>query len=214
MLNKFVCISSAILSVVTTTLCAEKNAVEKFEEAWNNPQYTRFMAPAADINHIFCLQTDELLRQLNLTGTQLWEAEKKKAWDPKTYIPHVVSEGESFDKLDLGDEITFMRGSLQKSWLDPQVAVPVLEEVHVFERDRKVIFLGRTPNSATEQPLFHVEHSVGGTEENPTSLWRIIFLTSDKKYSEGLAEAFLSRPASFLPMFVQQYVRHDLGESK
>lgn len=213
-MNKFVCISSALLSMVTTNLCAQKNAVEEFEEAWQNQLYTHYVAPAADINHIFVQQSDEYLKKFKLTGTQLWEAEKKKAWDPKTYIPHVVSVGESFEKSDLGDEITFMRRSLQKSWLDPEVIVPVLEEVHVFERDRKVIFLGRTPNNSTEQSLFHVEHSVGGTEENPTSLWRIIFLTSDKKYSEGLAEAFLSRPASFLPMFVQQYVRHDLGESK
>ncbi len=201
MLNKFVYTGALLLSTFSTNVFAF-DAIEEFEAAWINPKYTHYEAPAANIN--------ELLDKQTLTGTQLWDAEKRKAWDPMKYIPPAVIKGVSYEKSypRTGEE-TFMRSSQQRSWLDPKVIVPVLEEVHVFEKLRKVIFLGRPADEPSGQPLFHVEHSVGGTEENPLSLWRIIMLTPDKQYVNSVEKLFTQRSKS-LPLFVQKYLEHDV----
>jgi hypothetical protein len=116
-----------------------------------------------------------------------------------------VIDGVSYDK------------SHQRSWLNPNVTVSVLEEVHVFENLRKVIFLGRTNDDSQSnsfgatQPLFHVEHSVGGSEENPLSLWRIIMLTDATKYVKAVERMFTQSPTPVLPIFVAKYLTKDLG---
>src|SRR5476651_1623229 len=140
MFNKFVYTGALLLSTFSTNVFAF-DAIEEFEAAWTNPKYTHYEVPAANIN--------ELLDKQTLTGTQLWDAEKKKASDPMKYIPHAVIKGVSYEKSQpqVGEE-TFMRSSQQRSWLDPQVIVSVLEEVHVFEKLRKVVFLGRSPDEA------------------------------------------------------------------
>lgn len=103
-----------------------------------------------------------------------------------------------------------MRTSLQKSWLDLNMTADVLEEVHVYEDLRKVIFLGRPviteKDGTVNQALFHVEHSVGGTEESPTNLWRIVFLTEDQTYPQKLNERLAAVPKETIPMFVRQYI--------
>jgi hypothetical protein len=60
------------------------------------------------------------------------------------------------------------------------------------------------------QPLFHVEHAVGGTENAPTNLWRIVVLTDepDGRYREPF-DAMAK--AGWLPGFVEIYIERDLG---
>jgi hypothetical protein len=60
------------------------------------------------------------------------------------------------------------------------------------------------------QPLFHVEHSVGGSEQEPLNLWKIVLLTSerDRRYEEPF-EQMVS--AGLLPGFIQIYIETDLG---
>src|SRR5260370_42605216 len=61
-----------------------------------------------------------------------------------------------------------------------------LEDVFVSDAKQTIYFLGR-PQMVEEsgntlvaspfQPLFHVRHGVGGSEEAPLNLWSIVLLT-------------------------------------
>jgi hypothetical protein len=62
----------------------------------------------------------------------------------------------------------------------------VVEDVCLNHDRRAATFLGRLEITddlgqqvfaATDQPLFFVEHSVGGTEDAPLNLWRSVHLT-------------------------------------
>ncbi len=68
-------------------------AVAEFEAAWNDPRTTSVELPPVDVNRVLAeqYQVDPPTR---MTRTQVWDMEVKKAWDPLTYIPHVVSEAD------------------------------------------------------------------------------------------------------------------------
>ncbi|MBP6986069.1 MAG: hypothetical protein KBB83_05700 [Alphaproteobacteria bacterium] len=212
-MKKTVYVGTLLLNTLTSDGIASKDAIQEFEGAWNNPDFTHYEAIVADVNKLIALETDVNLNKHRLTGEQLWDAEKKKAWDPQTYIPHAVIKGESYDRSQPNeDEVTFKRRSEQRSWLDPNVIVPVLEEVHIFEKLRKAVFLGRAVDDADSikgQPIFHVEHSVGGSEDNPLSLWRIIMLTPDAKYVQTV-ESIMTQRLQSLPRFVAEYLKRDM----
>jgi len=60
------------------------------------------------------------------------------------------------------------------------------------------------------QPLFHVEHSVGGTELRPLNRWRIVHLTD--AVDERLIERFERMAASpWLAEHTEIYIRDNLG---
>jgi hypothetical protein len=60
------------------------------------------------------------------------------------------------------------------------------------------------------QPLFHVEHSVGGTDAQPLNRWRIVHHTNTN--DTRLLEAFAHMAASpWLAEHTEIYIRHDLG---
>jgi hypothetical protein len=93
----------------------------------------------------------------------------------------------------------------------------VLEETHVSHDQQRVIFLGRAellgPTGASlrsdeRQPLFHVEHAVGGTEAWPLNLWRIVHLTHGR--DRRLIDRFAALDdAHALPEFIELYIRRD-----
>jgi hypothetical protein len=59
------------------------------------------------------------------------------------------------------------------------------------------------------QPLFHVEHAVGGTEAQPLNLWRIVHLTHGR--DQRLIDRFAALDdARALPEFIELYIRRDL----
>jgi len=99
--------------------------------------------------------------------------ESKKAWDPRTFIPYVVSEGRSYGRNSLPDgSIRFCRSSMQKSWIVPGEG-RILEDVYVSDAEQSVFFLGCDRMAGEDgselvaskfQPLFHVRHAVGGAE--------------------------------------------------
>ncbi|KAK6446670.1 hypothetical protein FP744_10002920 [Trichoderma asperellum] len=61
------------------------------------------------------------------------------------------------------------------------------------------------------QALFHVEHSVTGTEDEPLNVWRIVHL--DKDEDGKINEAFAKMGASpYLREFNEVYIREDLGK--
>lgn len=194
-------------------------AREEFDEAWHNPGHTPIEPDPVDVNALLQkhYSTSEPLR---LTKPMLWDAEAKKAWDPMTYIPGVVDEGESWGRkpLENGEEF-FLRASRQRAWRTG-VDVQVLEEVYVSPGEQRVLFLGRSEASRGEgrplragshQPLFHVEHAVGGTDSHPLNLWRIVHLTTER--DDDLIKQQTTQPgaADWLRKFIAIYVEKDLG---
>jgi hypothetical protein len=94
----------------------------------------------------------------------------------------------------------------------------VLEEVYLSPRENKIVFLGRaelvgedgrTLRTGDLQPLFHVEHSVGGTDTQPLNLWRIVNLTPEK--DSALAQRQVTASAEVMRQFVAIYVERELG---
>ena len=195
--------------------------VAEFERAWADARHTRFVRSAEDVNEILGSRY-ETSEPLTFTRSMLWDVEVRKAAAPGVYIPYVVRQGSDrvWRREPLPDGGEFLaRSSAQRLWLRPDDYGTVLEVAHLDHRQQKVTFLGvaelddaagRTIRAGTGQPLFHVEHSVGGTERRPLNLWRIVHLTGD--VDERLIEHFSRTSESpWLPEFVEIYIQRDLG---
>src|SRR5262249_57383644 len=65
------------------------------------------------------------------------------------------------------------------------------------------------PPHSIFQPLFHVRHGVGGSEQAPLNLWSIVFLTDapDPRYCEPFEQMVR---AGLLPGFIEIYIERDL----
>lgn len=195
-----------------------EEAEKAFELAWNNPSYTQIKLDDIDINATL-FKYYETPVPIDFTREMLWDMESKKAWDPKTYIPYVVKEGQSWGReiLANGDEI-FVRSSQQKQWLNRDIYGEVFEEVYLNHREQRATFLGtqclkdssnETLYLKNDQPLFHIQHGVEGEENNPVNVWRIVHLTDAK--DQSLIEHFktLNNPKA-VPGFVEIYIEKDL----
>lgn len=194
---------------------------EEFERAWADPGNTRIELPPVDVNRILAdrYRTDE---PITFTRAMLWDVEVRKAWRPDRYIPSVVREGSARTwggrSNAAGDDVC-VRASRQRLWLEPTEFGLVLERCHLDFDEQKVTFIGteqlRTPagdvlRAGRGQPLFHVEHSVGGDDERPLNEWRIVHLTDGPE--DELEEPFVQMAESpWLPEFVEIYLRDDLG---
>ena len=201
------------------TLPSFSEAKEEFDKARHNPVYTLIEPDPVDVNAL--LQTYYSTSDpVRLTKTMLWDAEAKKAWDPMTYIPGVVREGSSWGwkPLEPGEEC-FLRESQQLAWRGT-IYGQVLEEVYLSPKEQTVLFLGRAEffrddgsplQAGSHQPLFHVEHAVGGTDSHPENLWRILHLTT--KRDDALLEEHLAQTGTpeWLRRFVAIWVEKDLG---
>jgi hypothetical protein len=191
-------------------------AREEFDQAWQDPRHTPVELEPIDAN-------DELQKYyftsepFRLTKPMLWDAEVKKAWDPRTYIPRVVREGKSWGrKTGENGEESFLRASQQRAWLGDAYG-QVLEEVYLSPSEQSILFLGRAEflgddgrplHAGSHQPLFHVEHAVGGTDSQPLNLWRIVHLTPERndalvKLQSGYAEVL----REFLAIYVERDLR-------
>ena len=193
-----------------------KQAQEEFEKCWLNPLYTAIELDDVDVNQT--LAHYKINKPIEFTKKMLWDLETKIAWDPASYIPYVVREGsaKSWEKQSSVDGETFVRESEQKQWLNPDIYEKVYEEVYVNHHDQVVTFLGvislpgRAKPLQPKQPLFHVQHAVGGVDRQPLNKWRIVFLT-DKK-DANLIEHFKSfNDPTTLPGFIEMYLKKDLG---
>jgi hypothetical protein len=192
-------------------------AIEEFDGAWRHPQHTPIELEPLDVNAM--LQRDYLLSEpVRLTRSLLWDAEEKKAWDPRRYIPHVVREGQSWGRRALteGDQ-RFLRASQQRAWKGDAYG-QVLEEVYLSPGECRILFLGRaellsedgrTLRAGGHQPLFHVEHAVGGTDTQPLNLWRIVHLTPEK--DDARARRQVTAMAEVLRQFIALYLERELG---
>jgi hypothetical protein len=205
------------------TVAADKiptfaDAEAEFEQAWANPKNTTFEIPGVDVNRVLAERyTMEPSRPL--TRSMVWDMELKKAWDPKTYIPYVVSSGRSWGRHEVpANGERFFRTSVQIGWITERRG-DVNEEVFIDRDRRRILFMGRqemttdtgeTVIASDHQPLFHVEHAAGGSEETPLNVWRIVILTDkrDPRFTEPF-KAMVK--AGLLPGFLEIYIERDLG---
>jgi hypothetical protein len=65
------------------------------------------------------------------------------------------------------------------------------------------------PPHSIFQPLFHVQHAVGGSEQTPLNLWSIVLLTKapDPRYCEPFEQMVRT---GLLPGFIEIYIERDL----
>ena len=192
-------------------------AEREYNEAWTAPSSTRFELPPVDVNKIL-KERYRVSSEQTLTRAMIWDMETKKAWDPLTYIPYVVSQARSWGRTSLRDgSIRFCRSSLQRGWITSEEG-RVLEDVFVNDAKQTIYFLGR-PQMVEEsgkalmaspfQPLFHDRHAVGGSEQAPLNLWSIVLLTGapDPRYCVPFEQMVR---AGFLPGFLEIYIERDL----
>ena len=203
--------------MTTASDIAFDSAEREFDEAWNASSSTRFELPPVDVNKVL-KEKYRLSPEQPLTRAMIWDMETRKAWDPRTYIPYVVSQARSWGRTTLPDGSTrFCRSSLQRGWITPEQGL-VLEDVFVSDATQTIYFLGR-PRMVEEsgkalvassfQPLFHVRHAVGGSEHAPLNLWSIVLLTDapDPRYCEPFEQMVRT---GLLPGFIEIYIERDL----
>jgi hypothetical protein len=187
-----------------------------FATDWNHEDYTCIEFEPLDVNQIVADQY-EGGEEHALTRTQLWDMEVRKAFRPDLFIPGVVREGtaRSWGRRELksGNEV-FIRASEQRLWLQPDRYGMVIEACHLNHASQQVTFIGlpeieddtgHRVVASPEQPLFHVEHAVSGTEQSPLNTWRIVHLATDDK--GALAKRFEQiSQAPGLPEYVKCYI--------
>jgi hypothetical protein len=84
------------------TVSSFANALQEFEAAWRNPKHTQFELQPVDVNKVVS-ERYTVSPSIRLTRSMVWDMELKKAWDPMTYIPYVVSRGRSWGRHFLED---------------------------------------------------------------------------------------------------------------
>ncbi len=190
-----------------------------FEKAWADRDNTAIELPAVDVNDILDRRYS-VQPATQFTGASLWDMEVKKATAPDVYLPRVVRPGsvERFPSEFRGLTEYFTRISDQRLWLDGSRHGRVIEHVQLDHAGRRAFFLGApefcTPDgrdlqAGSEQPLFHVEHSVEGSEDRPMNIWRIVLITP--AFDEALAGVFRTIGADpYLRDFIEIYLRRDL----
>lgn len=192
----------------------------EFARAWADDRFTRFELPAVDVNCALASRY-RTSRPLTFTRAMLWDVEVRKASHPDRYIPYVIREGSAstwgWDSDAVGTEF-FVRSSRQRLWLAPEKYGVVLEQTHLDFARQRVTFIGAAEivgadgeivHADTGQPLFHVEHSVGGEEAQPLNQWRIVHLTDGP--DERLNHPFTTMGLNpWLAEFVEIYIRSDL----
>ncbi len=205
-------------------MAAEATGLSPFEtefaRAWDTPGHTRYRLPDTDVNLVLAARY-ATSKPLALTRGMLWDMEVRKAAHPGTYIPFVVraDSDRSWNRRG-GDGGEYLdRCSMQRLWLHPQQYELILERAFISHHEQKVTFLGVPEltgadgallRAGTGQPLFHVEHSVGGTELRPLNRWRIVHLTDalDERLIEGF-EHMARNP--WLAEQTEIYIRDNLG---
>jgi hypothetical protein len=196
-----------------------ESARKEFRNAWNNPGYTHFDLPPVDVNRVLREHYTVEPAGTTMTLTQLWDMEKRKAWDPATYIPYVVSRARSWGRHALEENCErFFRTSDQAAWIGSNRG-EVIEDVSINHKERRIFFLGQSQivndrgeiiRAGDVEPLFHVEHAAAGSEEHPINIWRIVVLTvrEDDRFKRPFEEMVA---AGYLPGFVEEYMRRDMG---
>lgn len=189
------------------------------EDAWSSPANTKIALAPADVNKILG-EEYEVETPFTYTRTMLWDMEVHKARQPDKYIPYVVKpvSAEKFPSVRHGAFEDFTRVSEQRVWNEPSTYCTVIEQVRLDHENRRAFFIGVdefvTPDgrrfvAGGQQPLFLVEHSALGSEDEPLNMWRIVHPT--ETVDTSLVELF-QRKAREHPLsgFHEVYIRDDL----
>ncbi len=187
------------------------------DDAWHTPGVTAIDLPAVDVNQVLA-DRYELDRDLTFTRTMLWDMEVRKAAAPDIYIPTVVAPGSAtkFPSTRHEELEDFTRVSDQRLWGDRDRFGTIVEHVRLDHGHQRAFFVGDSGfgdvRATTDQPIFHVEHSVAGPEDRPLNLWRIMVLT--ETVDQRLADVFTQMGADpYLRVFIEVYLQKDLGVS-
>ena len=150
-----------------------ESAKRQFRNAWHNPSHTHFELPPVEVNSVLRERYTVEPAGTRMTLTQLWDMETRKAWDPATYIPYVVSRARSWGRHALEESCErFFRTSDQAAWIGSNRG-EVIEEVSISHKERRIFFLGQLQivddrgdviHAGDFQPLFHVEHAAAGSK--------------------------------------------------
>ena len=129
------------MSTPAVTAVRFATANQEFQTAWDNPAHTQFELPPVNVNKV--LRDRYRVEPAKfLTRAMIWDMEVKKAWDPRTYIPYVVSEGRSWGRHTLQDgSERFCRSSMQRGWITPKQG-RILEDVYVSAAKQGIFFSG------------------------------------------------------------------------
>jgi len=202
-------------------MAAFTNHQQILADAWNQPANTTLETRPQDVNKILhaWYEADPLV---SLTRGNVWEMETRKAADPAKYIPNVVKAGsvEKFPSTYDGQYEYFTRISDQKVWNHPTTYTTVIEHVCVDHNNQIITFIGadeftapdgRTIVRGVDQPLFHVEHGVGGEDDQPLNTWKIVHLTRevDPTLTAGLKA--WSEKGNSLTKYLEVYIQEDLN---
>lgn len=196
------------------------NHLDKFQEAWGNPNFTKIELDPVDVNrtlreHYTCKP------KFNMTMSQLWDMEINKAARPDLYIPSVIKQGSvaAWGRKTVEGIDTFIRVSEQRLWLDAKRYGTVIENVHVDHKAQMVTFIGEYKASSKElgnfsandgQAIFHVQHGVIGDEDNPLNTWKIVHLTSD--FEQKIEKRFQKMNHNkWLPEYIEAYLCNVAG---
>lgn len=197
------------------------NHEEILETAFADPSNTAITIPPANVNKVI-QRSYKVDHPFTYTRTQLWEMEDNKAHHPDKYLRHLLRPG-SLKVLNLnkqGPVETFIRITDQRLWKDASRFTTVIEQVYLDHNAQRALFIG-VDQAVTaegdvivrgkEQPNFHVEHSVAGTETEPLNIWRIVHL--DKDADGEMRRVFRDMAESpYLREFSEVYIREDLGK--
>jgi hypothetical protein len=200
---------------------SQLNHQDEFQRSWTDPSNTNIELPPIDVNRVLA-EHYKLSEPLTFTRSMLWDMEVRKSWRPDLYIPSVVLKGsaQSWGQSSAAEgAVSFNRSSQQRLWLESDKYGLVLEQTLINCVQQKVSFIaaadlagpdGNLFQASVDQPLFHVEHSVGGAELQPLNRWRIAFLTgkADPELAERCA---LIASDVYLPEFIEIYIRNELN---
>lgn len=186
-----------------------------FREAWQDPTATRYELAPVDVNDVLAARYS-VGTPLTFTRTMLWDLETRKARHPDVFIPTVVAPA---SVAAWGGDDVFARKSRQRLWLVPEARGLVIEQTELDHDNQIATFIGTAEQpgpdgellrATTDQPTFHVEHSVGGIETQPLNLWRIVHRTPtpDSRLSAVFARI---DDSPWLPEHVEIYIRKVLG---
>ena len=185
------------------------------DDAWHTPGVTAIDLPPVDVNQVLA-DRYELDRDIVFTRDMLWDMEVRKAAAPDVYIPTVVKPGSAtkFPGVEHDGFEDFTRVSDQRLWADPDTYGTIIEHVRLDHGHQRAFFVGdsefRDVKATTDQPLFHVEHSVAGAADRPLNRWRIVLLT--EAVDPKLVDVFTQMGEDpYLRVFIEVYLQNQLG---
>ncbi|MCE7011098.1 hypothetical protein LWC34_51090 [Kibdelosporangium philippinense] len=155
----------------------------EFDRDWTAAENTPVEFPPMDVNALI-KQHFRLGRELVASKSMLWDLLVRQAHAMDIYVPCRIKPGSM--RTFSTEESDFIRVSDQPVWTDDTRYTQVIQRVFVDNDRRAVLHLGTghmtTPDgeylwAGADQPLYHIEWVVTGTETRPILRRRMVHLT-------------------------------------